>query len=366
MVLSVQREIGTAAFAGLPMSIINCCVIVFDNKPPDRMVLRTIPCCTERGMLQIDTGRGLGAAQVLASLLVSVLMVGFKLSSAHEIVQLIKRRQELKVNLSMVRRLLEIEDTKAWIEDVEFDKKQREERIAELESASGQAHDLLEDALIAKGDAMFAVFEASSAGATKLKHSALILYSETKLDATDLLFGRAAAMVRATPQEIIAYCLNCDSRYMKSTTDATVVFRSEVVEHANAHHTIIYTRCRATGISDRTFLNSIVAKRVADDPPTYVVVGLPIAQHDKITAKDEKGAVRAENCRAYKLTEVAAGITKLEYVCSLNLRGSIPQAITNKVSVPGQMNGTPPPSAPGTLTHDTFQSGRLCANRFLL
>ena len=42
MVLSVQREIGTAAFAGLPMSIIYCCVIVFDNNPPDRMVLRML------------------------------------------------------------------------------------------------------------------------------------------------------------------------------------------------------------------------------------------------------------------------------------------------------------------------------------
>jgi hypothetical protein len=102
---------------------------------------------------------------------------------------------------------------------------------------------------------------------------------------------------------------------------------------------IIFNRVRALGVSDRTFLNSTVAKQVADDPPTYVLVGLPIAQHDKVTPKDEKGAVRAENCRAFRLTEVATGITKMEYVCSLNLRGSIPQAITNKVSVPGQMHG---------------------------
>ena len=49
MVLSVQREIGTAAFAGLPMSIINCCLIVFDDKITDRMVLRTFPSSVERG-----------------------------------------------------------------------------------------------------------------------------------------------------------------------------------------------------------------------------------------------------------------------------------------------------------------------------
>ncbi len=115
--------------------------------------------------------------------------------------------------------------------------------------------------------------------------------------------------------------------------------RHEVFQHVNAHCTIIFNRVRAPCISDRTFLTSIVAQKVADDPPTYVVVGLPIAHHDKIAPKDEKGAVRAENCRAFRLTEVTEGITKLEYACSLNLRGSIPQAITNKVCVPGQMHG---------------------------
>ena len=60
MVLSVQREIGTAAFAGLPMSIINCCLIVFDEEVTDRMVLRTFPSCTKRGKLQISTRRERG------------------------------------------------------------------------------------------------------------------------------------------------------------------------------------------------------------------------------------------------------------------------------------------------------------------
>ena len=49
MVLSVQREIGAVAVAGLPMSIINCCLIVFDDKVTDRMVLRTFPSSVKRG-----------------------------------------------------------------------------------------------------------------------------------------------------------------------------------------------------------------------------------------------------------------------------------------------------------------------------
>jgi hypothetical protein len=185
------------------------------------------------------------------------------------------------------------------------------------------------------------------------------MYSETKLDeASHLLLGRAAAMVRATPQEIVAYCLNYDSRYIQSSPAGALV-RSEVLQHVNPHCTIIFNRMRAPCISDRTFLTSIVAQRVADDPPTYVVVGLPIAHHDKIAPKGEKGAVRAENCRAFRLTEVAAGITKLEYACSLDLRGSIPQAITNKISVPGQMHGAPPERLP----HASFAVRPVCFAR---
>ena len=82
-----------------------------------------------------------------------------------------------------------------------------------------------------------------------------------------------------------------------------------------------------------------MANRVADDPPTYVLVSAPIAHHAKITPKDEVGAVRAENCRAFKLTEVAPGVTKMDYTCSLNLRGIVPQAVTNKIAVPGQLHG---------------------------
>jgi hypothetical protein len=269
-----------------------------------------------------------------------------------------QRRAELNAALVLLEPKVEAEKVAGWLADLEHDAKQREDRIVAMDSVAGRVFDMLEAEVLAKGADMFAVFEASSAGAKQLTHSATVMYSETKLNAaTGLLLGRAAAMVRATPPDIVAYMLNYDSRFLESTNDPTVFIRSEVVEHANAHHTIIFNRCKATGISDRTFLNSVVAKKVEDDPPTYVVVILPIAQHDKITPKDEKGAVRAENCRAFRLTEVAAGITKMEYACTLDLGGSIPQAITNKVALPVQMNGAPAPIVPRTLTHDTCLSG---------
>jgi hypothetical protein len=147
------------------------------------------------------------------------------------------------------------------------------------------------------------------------------------------------------------YLLNYDSRHTASDFDPAVWVRSEVLQHVNAHHTIVFNRVKlGAGLSERTFLNSTVAERVADDPPSYVLVGMPIAHHDKITSKDEKGAVRGENCRAFKLTEVAPGVTKLDYTCSLNLGGLMPQAITNKLAVPGQQQGAPLIIGPRTLS----------------
>ena len=285
---------------------------------------------------------------MVASLLVSVVLLGFKLSALKRLVQVNQRRTELQAALVSLQPRVEAEKLAVWLVDVKHDAKQREDRIAAMDSAAGCVYSKLEAELLKKGAAMFAVFDASSAGAKQLKHSATVMYSETKLDeATHHLFGRAAAMVRAMPQEIAAYILNYDSRHIQSRPGAHV--RAEVLQRVHAHCTIIFNRLRAPGVSDRTFLTSIVAKRVADDPPTYMVVCVPIARHDKIAPKDEKGAVRAETWRAFRLTEVISGVTKMEYACSLNLRGSIPQAITNKVSVPGQMHGAPPPFVPALL-----------------
>ncbi len=328
--------------AGVPMSILNCSLIFIHGVNDNTVCFFPALEGAQRLAEKLHKCE-LGVGQVLASLLVSVLLVGIKVTAAKEIVQIIERRKELKTNLALLQKVLQVEAKKSWIEDVTHDTKQQREMIAELGSASGLSYSHTEEALVKKGDAMLAVFEASSAGAKQYRHSALITCSETKLDAaTGLLLGRAVVSIRARPQEIVAHLLDYDSRFNQSTTDPAVYVRSEAVEHVNAHHTTSFNRLKlGPGLSHRTFLNSTVAKRVADDPPTYVVVGLPIARHEKITPKDEKGAVRAENCRAFKLTEVAEGITRMEYACSLNLGGSIPQAITNKVSVPGQMHGAP-------------------------
>ncbi len=267
---------------------------------------------------------------MLASLLVSVLLVGFKLNAVKELVQTHERRKELKANLLLLVRMWEDENKAAWIADITHDAEQRKSRIAVLDSASGGLYSAMEEEAIGKGPAMFAKYESSSAGVKQLERSASVDRAETRLDGlTGLVLGLAEAVVATTPQEIIAYCLHYDSRHLRATLKPTVNIRAEPLETVNGHHTIIFNRLRAAGISDRTFINSIIAKRVAEDPPTYLMVVLPIPSHGAITRQDEARAVRAEFSRCFRLTEMASGRTSVQYVCSLDLRGFVPQSVTS-------------------------------------
>jgi hypothetical protein len=75
-------------------------------------------------------------------------------------------------------------------------------------------------------------------------------------------------------------------------------------------------------------------KKVAEDPPVFVVAAVPIPSHAKIGKKDEAGAIRAEVYRSFRLTQLSKDVTKVEYVCSMNLRGIFPQSLVNSFMIP--------------------------------
>ena len=251
-----------------------------------------------------------------------------------------ERRKELNANLSLLCRQLESEDRMTWVDDVAYDAAQRKDRIEALALPPGRVYSTVENQAVERCLGMFALFNNNSAGTTPLKHSATIARSEVKQDpATGLLLGRAEAEIRAHVLEIIAYLLNDeDSRFIQSIEAALPeVGRAEVLEIINAHHTVTFSTYQSSGLQNRTFLNSIVAKQVAEDPPTYVVAMVPIPSHAKIGPNDEAGAIRAESVRSFRCTELAAGLTRLEFSCSLDLRGWVPQMIVDKLAIPGQM-----------------------------
>jgi hypothetical protein len=229
---------------------------------------------------------------------------------------------------------VEEEDLAMFLEDVDHDTEERQARIRSLASPSGRIYSTMENHAVARSLGMFDVFESNSTGTTQLNCSATMKRLETKFDeATRLLLGFAEAEIRADPLLIVAYILNADSRCL--STPYPNVVRYEVF-HINAHHTVNFLRYKAPGIRDRTFLVSVIAKQVADDPPTFVVAVVPIPSHNMICPKDEAGAVRAENCRSFRITAVAPGVSNMEYACTLDLKGRVPHFVTNMIAVPAQ------------------------------
>jgi hypothetical protein len=243
---------------------------------------------------------------VVGSLLLSVLLLGYKLSAVRKLFSTMQRRKELRANLALLQPKLEAEALAVWLRDIEHDVSQRNARIAAMTSASGLfEEEALEAEAIKQASDAFASLSSetpmqrsSSAAWLQLPPKATLMRSETKHDqVTGRLLGRAEAEIRATPEEIAMYALNFDSRHVMSGHRAGLDIRSETLQDINAHHTVIFNRKRATGARDRTFLNSIVAKRVQDHPQIYIVAVVPIPSHEKIRPSDEAGAIRAENWR---------------------------------------------------------------------
>ena len=271
--------------------------------------------------------------------MVSVVLLGFNLSALKRLVQVNQRRTELQAALVLLKPKAEEEELAVWLDDVEHDMAQRQARIAEMASPSGRVYTTMENGAGARCAGMLEWFDSSSEGVTRLTRPVSIMRLETKTDpATRRLMDRVEANIRADPRDVVAYILNLDSRIVQSVTaaDANLV-RFECLGAVNAHHTVGFGRFKAPGVMDRTFLNSLIAKHVAEDPPTFEVAVVAVPRHEKIVPKDEVGAIRAEVYRSFRITEVAPGTSKLETSGSVDLHGWVPQILADTIVVPTQL-----------------------------
>jgi hypothetical protein len=267
--------------------------------------------------------------QVVASLSVSLVLMGFKLSAIEGLVQVNQRRTELKAALALLQPKVEDEDLAMFLADVGHDTKQRQARIAEMALPSGRMYSTMENQALQTCSGMLELFDSSSDGVTQLTRSASIMRLETKHDpAHRRLVDRVEATIGADPRDVVAYILNSDSRFIQSLNAANPnLVRFECLESVNAHHTVGYGRFKARGVSDRTFLNDTIAKQVAEEPLTFEVAVVPRPRHErheKIGPKDEAGAIRGEVSRSFWCTEVSPGVTKLESSGSVDLKGMVP------------------------------------------
>jgi hypothetical protein len=245
---------------------------------------------------------------------------------------------------------------RAWLADLEHDRATRDEMIAAM-VGDGHAYDADEDSTIQQRLAMLA---ANSANAGELSRSDSLTSAVRRTsgragqraeathgptvdsrwtqrdDATGELVGYVELVIRgAGPLDIIAYLMDLNGRHWRSRLDPEVDVRDELREVRSLHHIVGFYEGKAAPFKNRTFLYTMMWKHLSD--ARFVWCLSPIADHPTLTPSDERNAVRAEAARV-RLTVIAQNVTRVEYACTLDLKGSCPAWLADKVALPGLMH----------------------------
>jgi hypothetical protein len=221
----------------------------------------------------------------------------------------------------------------AWLADVEHDRATRADMIEQM-LAGGHLYSPEEDSKIQELLAMLTTDSSQTRTVRQLKHGATLESSWTRLDEDGVLVGGTELVIHgASPLDIIAYLMDADSNYNRSRLDPNVDVQYGVREVRNPHYSVTFNEVQTSpAFRNRTFLQALVCKKMSD--ATYVWCTYPIANHSTVEPSDESHAVRAELIRCIRLTRLAYGATRVEYACSVDLKGHFPTRLTNSIVIP--------------------------------
>jgi hypothetical protein len=227
-----------------------------------------------------------------------------------------------------------------WTENVDYDRSQRHARMGLMGSTEPQytaaevqaleAGLFLLDCTTGSPDSADKSLQANYATLTRVRATHANALNRIVCDAECLIRG-------SSPEELCTFVLNNDSKIVASYADEGCV-RCETLEVPHAHHTITLVERRAKGIQNRLFLNSVVCKKLSDSPVTYLLVLMPLATHHDIHSNYQKHVITAMSMRAYRFTRVEDGVTRVEYASWLDLKGLVPQWITDQIAIPAALN----------------------------
>ncbi len=229
------------------------------------------------------------------------------------------------------------EHAQAWLADVEHDRATRANIIEQL-LIGGHLYSPEEDSKIPALLAMLATDSSQTRRMRQLKHGATLESSWTKLNEDGVLVGHTELVIHgASPLDIIAHLMDADSNYIRSRFDPHVFVRHGVREVRSAHCTVTFSEAKtAPALQNRTFLQALVCKKLSD--AQFVWCTYPIADHPTVQPSDESHAVRAELVRCIRATYLEEGATRVEYACSVDLKGRFPTWITNSIATPNLMH----------------------------
>jgi hypothetical protein len=218
------------------------------------------------------------------------------------------------------------EEARASLNDARDDGAWRAATVREMREGE-HSYTPEETAMIATGMALLGTFGAGNGKARSMRRSKTVELAETKHDEkSGLLIGHVEAEVRTSPEQVVAFLMHFYSACFRSALNPEVDLRREVLEVKSPHHNVIFLEKKTAPFHNRTFLNTLLWQKVCDSPLTYVWVTVPIEHHAKISPEDEAHATRAEGTltRCVRATQTAPGVTRIEYACSLDMKGHLP------------------------------------------
>ena len=229
----------------------------------------------------------------------------------------------------------------SWEADADHD---RTCRRAMVEAMTGceQLYTDNETRALADGMSLFAAVRSGEGKARALKHRSTIDFARTRQDKlSGLLIGEAQALVRgAAPEDIVAFLMHFDSRHFTNakTVNGLIATTTALLEKRNLHHIVTLAEYRRPPFKARTFVNSVIWQKISDSPRplAYIVIGVP-SDHQLAPSEQEPRSLRAEGRRAFKLTQVGASVTQVEYACSVDLKGIVPHWAAEQFVIPSLM-----------------------------
>jgi hypothetical protein len=226
------------------------------------------------------------------------------------------------------------EEARAWHNDAQDDGAWRAATVQQMREGE-HSYTPEETALIARGMALLGTFGAGKGKARSMRCSKTVELAETKHDEkSGLLIGHVEAEVRTSPEQVVAFLMHFGSKFFRSTLNLAVEVRREVLEVRSPHHSVVFLEKKSAPLQNRTWLIALLWQKVCDTPLTYVWVCVPTEHHSKISPEDEAHAIRAEVMRCVRVTQTAPGVTRIEYACSLDMKGHCPSWLADRVVTP--------------------------------
>jgi hypothetical protein len=225
-----------------------------------------------------------------------------------------------------------------WLANVEHDQNNRKDRIVQMVAGGPSYRSDSTETIIQRQLALFTAVSAHKGQVRHLKHGPTVDSSWTKFDKElSVLVSNTELVIRgASPLDVIAYLMDVDGRHAQSCRNPHVDVRLEIREVWSMHHIVTLYEIKMPPFHNRTFLSALVWKKLSDSQ--YVWCACPIAHHPSVPPSDESHAVRAELSRCLRLTVLAEGVTRVEYACTVDLKGSTPAWLTNSLIVPTLMH----------------------------